>query len=407
MVQRGKMAFEQTLLINVNNVDLPTGLKLPDFQTVLLPVEFKKVPSLNYEYLRNEYGAIRQKLVRRAFEDGLLSPPELIELYNEWKDDHEYFILTVEKTILKPNLSDNTVVELKESFYRFVKGAKRGNDVYRYLVKERLAPLKKLKEIIYFKPDALIKKTPMLFITLTCDVKKYDGNVAKAWLSFGKEFHLFKSKLEKEYGKVELFKVYESTENFYPHFHFLVYFKDCSFIAFKHIAKKGKNRGKTTFRISKDHQLKIKGFWGAISDILAVSDTKYALKEMTKYITIEVKSAKGSKTNTMLWSLNRRSFSLSKGFIPAINGEKGKIPPMNDIKDNALLSKTMANCNRKTTKWEFVGILRGKDLGFSGNLWVVDVKKPPPRIKKLIDFEIARQGAKVKKSKKGGFYGEL
>jgi hypothetical protein len=368
-------------------------------QTILLPEEIKD-PSLKYEHLRNEYGAIRQGLVRKAFENGELSPYEVLELSNEWRDDHEYFILKGEKTILVPNLINTNVDVLKQTFYKFVKGAKRGNDVYRYLVKERLAPLKKLKQLVYFKPDVLIKKTPMLFITLTCDVKKYGGNIPKAWLSFGKEFHLFQTKLEKEYGKVELFKVYESTENFYPHFHFLAFFKEQSFSAFKHIAKKGKNKGKITFRIANKHQQKIKSYWGAISDILAVSDTKHAFKEMSKYITIEVKSEKGSKTNSMLWSLNRRAFSLSKGFISAINGDNKLNQSISDVKDNALLIREMANCNHEVKKWEFVGILRGKLLGISGNIWVVDYKDPPPKIKTLIDFEIARWGDRRKYVKK-------
>jgi hypothetical protein len=363
------------------------GFCITDLQTILVSDDFK-TPSLTYENLRNEYGAIRQGLVRDFFENGGVSPDEVVTLFNEWKDDHEYFILKGEKTILKPNLTDDTVVEIKEEFYKFVKGAKRGNDVYRFLVKERLAPLKKLKEIIYFEPTALIKKTPMLFITLTCDVKKYNGNVARAWLSFGREFHLFKTKLEKEYGKVELFKVYESTENYFPHFHFLALFKDKVFTAFKHITKKGKNTGKITYRIGNKHQQKIKSYWGAISDILAVSDTKHAFKEMSKYITVDVCSKKGNKTNAMLWALNRRSFSLSKGFISAINGDSSLV--VNDVKSDALLIREMANCNHEVKKWEFVGILRGKFLGFSGNIWVLDYKDPPPKIKTLIDFEIER-----------------
>jgi len=224
----------------------------------------------------------------------------------------------------------------------------------------------------------------MLFITLTCDLNAYGGDVKKAWESLGIDFHRFIANLTKEYGQIEFFRTWESTNNYCPHVHCLIGFKEQSFVVITHKDKDGK----TSYRISKKHSDKIRSYWNSFVDVKAISDTHGAVGELTKYITKDLCSEKGYKTNSMLWLFNKRSFAISDGFIPMINNNMAL--KIEDVKTTDLINSELANCNSDVEKWEFVGILRGVHLGFSGEIWCVDYKDPPPKIETLIDFEIAR-----------------
>ena len=387
----------------------------------------QQVPKQCYasdDSFKNEYGAIRQcfveeslgiikktigyhvdkktgetkptkiRLHTRPLKESDLEP--ITPVYVKWKDDSEYFILKGNKPYFAPRIttedhdfyytSDGEI--LKQTVYKIIKGAKRGNDVYRYLISERLKPLNHLRDITFFKPDWVDKRTSMLFITLTCNPAIYDGDIAKAWQSIGTEFHRFIACLLKEYGQVEFFRTWESTKNYNPHVHCLIGFKERSFVV--HTSKDGK--GKTCYRISKKHSDKISSYWHSLVDIRAISDTHGAVKELTKYITKDLCSEKGYKTNSMLWLFNKQSFSISHGFVAMINDNMAL--KIEDVKSTDLINTVLANCNSDVEKWEFVGILRGVDLGISDEIWCVDYKDPPSRIKVLIDFEEKRWKAR-------------
>lgn len=97
------------------------------------------------DMLRNEYGAIRSRFVRGCYFSGNIVLSDVVDLFKEWKNDAEYFILrgTLEHTQKTFNSVNDCVGS--EYIYRFIKASKRGNDVYRYLVNEKLKPLDKMK----------------------------------------------------------------------------------------------------------------------------------------------------------------------------------------------------------------------------------------------------------------------
>jgi hypothetical protein len=359
-----------------------------------------KVPPIPEDYLKNEFGAIRRCFVNEAYNFNIINLSEVENAFIEWMSDPEYFILKGKKVFFVPDITteDHDLYDLtkdgefyKKTVYKFVKAAKRGNDVYRHLVKEKLKPLKELDEVTFFKDEWGVKTTNMLFITLTYDAKL--GNVTQAWKDIGEDFHRFKSNLIKQYGHIEVFRTWESTNHYYPHIHCVILFSEKTFQVFKH---KGKD-GKTKYRITTKDKNKIANYWHSIIDIQGCSDTKGAVGELTKYITKDLCSKKGYKTNSMIWLFRKQAYSVSRNFIGYIKGNIGTCVKIKDVKTTDLLKSDMCNLNQDVEKWEFVGILRGCFLGFKKEMWVVDVEDPPPSIKDLMEIEEKRWIAQRRK----------
>ena len=362
-------------------------MKYPDENTKLLN-RSDALLDFDLDSFCNEYGAIRSKFVRGHFFSGDIDLSNVVDLFKTWKNDSEYFILRGMYHYLQKSLDGISDCIISDYCYKFIKASKRGNDVYRYLVNKKLAPLNEIRDITFFKDDWGVKKTNLLFVTLTYDTNRCD--VKTAWENIGIDYHLFCTKLRKKYGDVEFFRTWESTQNYYPHVHVLIGFKDKSFPVFINTCKKGKKKGKRSFRIPNSDKNRISSFWHSNTDIQGVDNTKNAIQELTKYITKDLCSDKGNKTNSMIWLFRKQSYAISRGFIGLIDGEFGKDIDLKEPSNSEFIKENMCNCNRQVEKWDFIGILRGEQLGFSSKIWVVDVKKPPPKVVSLLIYEHER-----------------
>ena len=348
---------------------------------------------INYDdAYKNEWGAIRRIFVKDAYDFGEIKEEAVLDLFQLWKDDPEYFILKGNKTYFVPRITtdDHDLYEIPvdgeiryKTVFKFIKASKRGNDVYQYLVKEKLRPLNQLPDVLFFRDKWGVKSTSLLFITLTYDGKL--SNEENAWDKIGKQYHLFINNLKKQYGRIEFFRTWESTKSFYPHVHCLIAFRDNTFQVFKKID----NKGKTKYRISDAEKKKISGYWHSHVDIQGCSNTEDAIKELTKYVSKDLCSKKGNITNSMIWLFNKQAYAISKRFVKVVSNSFADFK-IDDVKPTDLIKSEMCNWNQDVEKWEFVGILRGCFLGFGKDVWVVDCEDPPPKIKKLIDFEADR-----------------
>jgi len=366
-------------------------------QQQLIPPEPE---SLFGDEFRNEYGSIRNCFVRSHYFTDQIVLEDVVDLFREWKDDSEYFILrsvySIHQETFKRDASsylgnvgiiNNYITDYK---YKFIKASKRGNDVYRYLVNKKLNPLSELSNVTFFKDDWGVKQTSLLFVTLTYDTNRCDVNTA--WANIGDEYHLFINNLRKQYGHIEVFRTWESTKGYYPHVHALIGFKDNSFHVHVHTDKNKKR----SFRIPTNDKNKISTYWHSHIDVQGVNNTEDAIDELTKYITKDLCSNKGNKTNSMIWLFRKQSYSVSKGFVGLIKGQFAEVmesAKVEDVKSGDLIKDLMSNCNRDVEKWEFVGILRGVQLGFSSCMWSIDIKKPPPRVVDLLINEHNRWNA--------------
>lgn len=342
------------------------------------------------ECFTNENGAIRCHHVRGEYFSGHIKLPDVLDLYRSWRDDPEYFILRkwleldesqIRLTSKESEYEDTWYVnEGIIPVYELIKASKRGNDVYQNLVESKLSGMMELPNLQFFDEHSADKRTCLLFITLTYDTKR--KNTDCAWIDIGKEFHLFHNNLRKKYGKVEIFRTWESTQNYYPHVHCMILFWDHDFPVIEHTNRDGQ----TTYRIPYKDVQDIAGYWHSNIDVQAMQDTHGCIKELTKYITKDLCSNKGDKTNAMIWLYRKQSYAISKGFTKAICGwEIDYSEPT-----NADLINQMCNCNQRPIKFEFLGILRGKHLGFGADIWRIELKKPPPRVYDLIKKEQLR-----------------
>ncbi|GAG63551.1 unnamed protein product, partial [marine sediment metagenome] len=284
-------------------------------------------------------------------------------------DDPEYYCI-------EGDLDPACEKKLPPHLYRFVLASKRGNGVYKSLVEEKLKPLQQLQNIHLFNDEWGVKSTNCIFVTLTYDPARC--GIDSAWDNIGVEFHLFCNNLKKQYGKIEVFRTWESNQNFYPHVHAIIIFGDKKkgcFNVFNH---------KDKCRISTGAKDKISSYWHSLVDIQGVQDTQGTIKELVKYITKDLCSSKGDKTNAMIWYHRKQSYGITKGFEDLVGSE------LNDIEPSSLLQRNMSNCNSQYYTWKFLGILRGVDLRLSSEMWTVDLVKPPPRVMDMLKLEQER-----------------
>ena len=372
---------------------------------------------------KNSYGFVRWWLIRSAYDSGAIDIDYISNtLYPLWRDSSEYFML---------NALDSQDTVLGSVF---VKACKRGNDVYKALIKSKFSFLDGLPPIYFFTDDAVDKRTPMLFVTLTVDTKKY--SLDEAWNNISDELNLFETKLRQKYGKFVKFRVWESHESGYPHSHIAYFFLDTEFIVFKD--------KHDSWRIADKHRKAIGRMWGMSDeprvnfgvDVQAVQDTIGAFSEVQKYITKNIWSDKNNKTNTCLslfnkqsywitqcnynkkilsWQRSNRGFTVDelaeyisanvdkwakRDFIGAIWGTSIYMQYYNQRAEgvaeprlNALVTTTMCNYNNQfpeIARWVFVGFILGSDLcqfvpKFNDE-WAYSIQKPPPGMYRYIDF---------------------
>ena len=90
---------------------------------------------------------------------------ELEKFYLDWRDYSEYLVLQKQSESLRVQ------GEVEEHTFA-IKCSKRGNDVYWWRVDKRLKFLKDLESSILFDPHGSIKRSNVVFATLTYDVNR-------------------------------------------------------------------------------------------------------------------------------------------------------------------------------------------------------------------------------------------
>ena len=224
----------------------------------------------------------------------------VVDIYREWRDASEFFML------------DGYDLDEKHVMSVFVKASKRGNSIYKQRIKQKFSFLDGLPPIHFFCEDWGVKRSPMLFVTLTVDPKRCD--IDTAYEDIAVQLNRFETLLRQKYGTFVKFRVWEVHENGYPHSHTVYYFHNTTFDVFEHFNKKkeGQTRQKRTFRIINKHRDAIANMWkmGHI-DIQAVSDTLGAFSEVKKYITKNIWGKKADLTNAMLTLYRKQAYSIS------------------------------------------------------------------------------------------------
>lgn len=329
--------------------------------------------------LANEYGILRLKAVRAAyFSEGALSLPDVVNCYKEWRDTSEHIILAYTEEY---DMGLGPIRTYTEDCYLCIKASKKGNDVYKSLLKKKWRQVQELNDVTFFKENWGVKKTSMLSVTLTYNTSR--SPVEAAWITHGEEWHLFLAKLKQEYGDVEFIRVWESGKNFYPHCHAVIVFKEHQF----QVWEQKNNDDSRKWRISDKDTAKIGSFWHSFADVSAVSDTGLALSHLAKYLTKDLMSEKGDKTNAMTWLFRKQTYAISHKFFALINAQ---LAPelMKEPSTGDLITNVLANCNKD---FELIGIWPSRLLKLESTKWYHIMKKPPPGVLVFIRTEYLKR----------------
>jgi hypothetical protein len=348
-------------------------------------VSFKGAPrgvryDLNPDYF-NENGKIRLSRVRFLNQHEKIDIPELNNIFEAWVNYDEGLILQEQnlKTFEKKTIG--------------VKASKRGNDVYRWRIKNRLKEIEELadlQDIIFFSPfvdgvsEEVNPKTPCLFITFTYDTKRCTRHAA--WENIGIEFNRAVSWLKKRYGEVSIFRAWEAFENGYPHIHALVYFREAKFHVFydgtEYRVDEAKTRGK---KGQKHYRVGLDQSWHSFIDVSAVQSFAKSAHYLTKYLS-KVHNRKETKHRTTLsnmWLYRKRGFAISGSFAKDLKAFRLDNLMHNSNQKNRLIQQTLTGLPLKPfKKWVLVG--------FAPWIDVLEVAKPNPyeKNKDLWQYEL-------------------
>lgn len=185
---------------------------------------------------------------------------------------------------------------------------KRGNKKYAYNVKRNFQGLYLPFEYEqHINPTVDETLTNVLFVTLTYDTKLCDFKTA--WDTISADWNRYVSRLRRKYGKVLTCRVYEATENGYPHIHAIIYIPNTAFPLFKQ--QKG---NRTIYRIPDKHLTNFKK-WHSFVDVQGMVHLAEGFKYLAKYVT---KSSdlchKAVTTLALTWGFHKRAYSLGTKF---------------------------------------------------------------------------------------------
>ena len=291
----------------------------------------------------NARGCIRLNRVKSALNYNRISPEKLIEIFNKWRSQKEYFVLW----------------ERSKAKGKAYLCSKRGNDVYNYRINQKF---KEVERLAHFYGDSKLfdinqaePKTNCLFLTLTYDTKL--KSLDEAWKEIGIEYNRFVSGIKRKFGNCAIIRAFESFQNGYPHIHAIMLFDDFQFDVFEHWNKK---ETKSTFRIK--HKLDFEKYWHSHVDVTAVHTIKGALGYLTKYLKKAYnKDSKYELTLAMLWIYHKQAFAISGKFL-----EK--------LKQIRLDTRSLSNSN-KLTQLDLDGEPTRQDLVFVGVFSYAEISK--------------------------------
>ena len=340
---------------------------------------------------KNEDGFVRRDLVRdnlRLSDDCSLEI--LATAYAEWLLDDLGIVL--KKTQETWSSEGDWMTRVS---YQFTKARKRGNDLDAFRIDRRMRTVRD-NVIPYCQSSDLrkpLKNTRALYVTLTVDPRLTDGDLETAWRNIGRQFNDFKSRLSRVFEtviaevkngefvethrscKIQVLRSWEAHKSGQPHVHAILCFEDFCFGIFQD----------ARFRWRAKLKDRIQDAWPyGFVDVRALTPGTLE-KELTNvlwYVSKNLSSMdyrlvrswpkKRRLTQSILWYLGARSFSISRGLTK----------PSGDD----LIKRTSITQNRldgdgfdiELISWEFLGLIHRKDTELHRDDWEIEYSEPPP-----------------------------
>lgn len=220
-----------------------------------------------------------------------------------------------------------------EMRFKAIKSAKRGNGVYSWKIKKRMAELtRSLPDVEFFnhRDRSSRHRTRALFVTLTL---ARNQRLDLAWEQIGEAWNRFMSRMRRRYGPVHGFRVWEAQRDGYPHIHAMLVFETAEFDTF-HFNGVWRVQGKRE---------SLEDLWPhGYSDYEGMAGVKSGFRYLTKYLaklhgalgtspgaSIEAGDLPARELNNLqysssqltlplMWIFGKRAFGVSKGFVDLI-----------------------------------------------------------------------------------------
>jgi hypothetical protein len=239
------------------------------------------------------------------YKNGFLDGPALSEQFRKWRDANAYIILSNDK-----------------GEFKFMKSARRGNDVYRYRVRQRLKPLSAICES---KTDPIVPhncrcfNTRLLFITLTWNPSMCLHDRVSSWEVFPALLNEFFSKVRSQYGEFDVLRCFEAFPSTgYPHAHMVLLFHEHEFPVHYYVSSTKRKKEKIRFITTDDVNEFFHDTWFGQHVLIEGVRSLGAVGYLLKYIIKDSHMVNGGFSSANLWVNKMRSYALSSGFCDGL-----------------------------------------------------------------------------------------
>ncbi len=288
-----------------------------------------------------------------------------------------------------------------EMKYYYQKASKRGNDVYRWRVKNRF------RKILDFAEEnkglSFIEKSNdgcycshVFKLTLTVNPTRYSLDDFNSQLC-SKELDRQIKRIRNIYPDVKVSRTYEvftDKAKGFLHVNQVFFFPSNSFPVFLYVNK----RNKRSWRL-KNHEDKLffQDSWSCgFVDIRAVSNAQDLLEYCLKYHVKYFKNmrAKGNQdlTLSVLSLFNKRAFSIPDSFTDSIITYAQSLGVTGG---SSRLDTVLHNSLDESVVFQFLGVIRESELDFMPEGWFFVRDDPPPALLKYQDPESGKVVSKV------------
>lgn len=278
--------------------------------------------------------------------------------------------------------------------------AKRGNNVYRKKLRDRLSIVDELEDHTFFKykDRSKVQKTRALFITLTYDSKLCSLHEAWSGVKVQKQvkrgprkgelyyaheagckciscfYNRYITALREAYGGCSVIRAWEGFKSGYPHVHMVVLFHDHEFPVFHYNG---------AWRVQGKRDSTLEAYGGGFTDVEALASLRGGIRYVTKYLSkihgadhlsggwsdgstlsnFMEATTHGDFTMSVMWLFRKRAFSISGDFIEFTTLlRNSKCPP-------SILRGQVDLEGEKVWVWSLKGFHTGRLPGVDGVPW--------------------------------------
>jgi hypothetical protein len=351
---------------------------------------------------RNQAGFVSLDQVRAYLNLGEISEFEpLMDAYSDWVLSDLGIVIKKKTTSWNqiPDWTGEIHSAIVSESYKYMKARKRGNDMDAFRIGRKMRDIRDAI-LPYCESENHLRETQALYVTLTVDPRMTDGDLAPAWRHVGRWFNDFKSRIAKTFGttlaedkngefvarfypcRIRTVRSWEAHESGQPHVHAILCFEDFKFGIFQDAKFRWRAKQKDRFQDAWPY-----GFVDVVA--LTPGTVERELENVLWYVSKSLSSMdyrlvrgwprKRLLTQSILWYLGARSFSISKSLTER--------PARDLIMPTSIIQNRLDGRGFETEviSWEFVGLIPRSATELARDDWEKEYSEPPDWAKRFLE----------------------